>query len=63
MLLAVASEYKTSAWVSKEKILALSDSVEEENSEQRLQMVPADKFITPFVISEMHCFVLAIETL
>ncbi|MBQ2524088.1 MAG: hypothetical protein II541_07765, partial [Prevotella sp.] len=39
------------------KIFALSDSVEVENSEERLLIVPVDRFTTPFVMSDMHCFV------
>ena len=62
-LLTVASEYKTSECVSSEKIFALSASVAAENSEERLQIVPADRLTTPLVTSEIHCLVLAIDTL
>lgn len=63
MLLTVASEYKISACVSNEKILARSASVFAENSEARLHIVPVERLTTPFVISDIHCLVLAIDTL
>ena len=63
MLLTVASEYITSACESKEKIFARSASVAVENSEERLQMVPVERFTIPFVISEIHCLVFVMETL
>lgn len=49
MLLTVASEYKISACVSNEKILARSASVFAENSEERLHIVPVERLTTPFV--------------
>ena len=63
VLLTVASEYKTSEWVRREKLLALSASVEAENSSERLYIVPVEMLITPLVISEIHCLVLAMDTL
>ena len=63
MLLTVASEYKISECVSNEKILARSASVFAENSEERLHIVPVERLTIPFVMSDIHCLVLAMETL
>ena len=63
MLLTVASEYKTCECVSNEKIFDRSDSVAAENSEDRLQIIPVEIFTIPFVISEIHCLVFAMDTL
>ena len=59
----MASEYKAFAWVRREKIFALSDAVAVENSDDRLQIVPVEIFTTPFVISDMHYLVFAMDTL
>ena len=62
-MLTVASEYRISACVSREKIFALSDSVADEKTDERLQIVPVESVTTPLVRSDMHCRVFEIGTL